>query len=52
MTLPQKTGELEISSLPKIRKLTEGLKEREGAKRLEKQRKSDINRESHDDALF
>jgi len=45
-------GEIEISPLPKIRKLTEGLKERIGAKRLGKPRKSDSKRESEDDALI
>jgi hypothetical protein len=44
-------GEIEISPLPKIRKLTEGLKERVGAKRLGKPRKSDSKREGDDDTL-
>jgi len=45
-------GEIEISPLPKIRKLTEGLKERVGAKRLGKPGKSDSKRESEDDTLI
>jgi hypothetical protein len=45
-------GEPEIPPLPKIRKLTEGLKERVGAKRRGKRRKSDNKREGDDDALI
>jgi hypothetical protein len=44
-------GEIEISPLPKIRKLTEGLKERVGAKRRGKRGKSDSKRKGKDDAL-
>ncbi|MFZ8854191.1 MAG: hypothetical protein ACO2PL_19125 [Armatimonadota bacterium] len=50
--MPQKMGEPEIPPLPKIRKLTEGLKERVGAKRRGKRRKSDSKREGDDDALI
>jgi hypothetical protein len=50
-TSPQKMGGIEISPLPKIRKLTEGLKERVGAKRLGKPQKIDSKRESDDDTL-
>jgi len=44
-------GKPEISPLPKIQKLTEGLKERVRAKRLEKRGKSDSKRKSYNDIL-
>jgi hypothetical protein len=46
-----KDGRNRNPSLPKIRKLTEGLKERVGAKRRGKPQKIDSKRESEDDAL-